>query len=141
MFYWEFLKIFKNICFPEHLRKAVSEWWWELLAMQRFNFSFSYMKSRYNPSRNLWFLKMFLQSILTFYFFSYRSIHWRSSVKKGVLKTFAIFTRKHLCCSLFLKRYSNTGVFLWMFFLWRTSANALLPLPQKFSPRKFYCSV
>ena len=46
--------------------------------------------------------------------------------KTGVLKNFAIFTRKHLCWSLFLiklqdwrlvlllKRDSNTGVFLWI---------------------------
>ena len=54
-----------------------------------------------------------------------RSIHWGCSVKKGVLKTFANFTGKHLCWSFFLielqfsrpvtlwKRDSNTGAFLW----------------------------
>ena len=46
--------------------------------------------------------------------------------EKGVLKNFAIFTGKHLCCSFFLimlqgwtpatllKRDSNNGVFLWI---------------------------
>ena len=52
----------------------------------------------------------------------YRSSHQRCSVEKAVLKNFAIFTGKHLCCSLcliklqafrtavLLKRDSNTGV-------------------------------
>ena len=55
-----------------------------------------------------------------------RSSHQRCSIKKDVLKTFVIFTRKHLCCSPFLiksedwrpkkliKRDSNTGAFLWI---------------------------
>ena len=54
----------------------------------------------------------------------FRSSHRRCSVKKGVLKTFANFTGKHLCWNLFLitlqvfrpatllKRYSYTDVFL-----------------------------
>ena len=54
----------------------------------------------------------------------FRSSHWSCSVKKGVLKKFADFTRKHLCWNLFsmklrafspatiLKRDFNTGVFL-----------------------------
>ena len=33
-------------------------------------------------------------------------------LKKGVLKNFTNFTRKHLCWSLFIKRDSNTGIFL-----------------------------
>ena len=55
-----------------------------------------------------------------------RTSHRKCSVKKGVLKTFAIFTGKHLCWSLFLiklqpwrpatllKRDSNTDVFVWI---------------------------
>ena len=55
-----------------------------------------------------------------------KSSHRRCSIKKAVLKNFAIFTEKHLCWSLFLiklqarspatlfKRDSNTGVFLWI---------------------------
>ena len=45
----------------------------------------------------------------------YWSSHQTCSVKNGVLKNFANFTRKHLCWSLFLilKRDSNTSVFLW----------------------------
>ena len=58
----------------------------------------------------------------------YRSSHKRCSIKKGVLKNFAILTGKHLCWSLFLiklqawrsatllKRDSSTGIFLWI--LW-----------------------
>ena len=33
-----------------------------------------------------------------------KSSHWSFSMKKGVPKNFAIFTRKHLCLSLFLKK-------------------------------------
>ena len=39
----------------------------------------------------------------------------RCSIKKGVLRNFAIFGAKHLCWSLFfIKKGSNTGVFLWI---------------------------
>ena len=50
-----------------------------------------------------------------------RSSYQRFSIKKAIFKTFAIFTGKHLCWSLFLKTLqsgkhpksaSNTGVFL-----------------------------
>ena len=56
----------------------------------------------------------------------YRISHWRCSMKRAVLKNFAIFRGKHLCTSLFLKklqawrpatllkRDSNTGAFLWI---------------------------
>ena len=36
-----------------------------------------------------------------------RSTHWRCSVKKGVFRNFAKFTRKHLCWSLFLNKVSG----------------------------------
>ena len=47
-----------------------------------------------------------------------KSSHRRYSVKKDVLKNFANFIGKHLCCNLFLiklllKRDSNINVFLW----------------------------
>ena len=54
-----------------------------------------------------------------------RSSHQRCSVKKVVLKNFAVFTGKHLCSSLFLMKMqawrpamslkwdTNTCVFLW----------------------------
>ena len=65
-----------------------------------------------------------LMYVLIFYFWLYRSSLQRCSVKKGVLKKFAIFPGKHLCWSAFLrelhvrrpatllKRDPNTGVFL-----------------------------
>ena len=40
-------------------------------------------------------VKMFKES-------GFRRSHWRCSIKKAVLKNFAIFTGKHLCWSLFL---------------------------------------
>ena len=57
---------------------------------------------------------------------NYRSSHPEVFCKTGVLRNYAIFTRKHLCLSLFFnkvadwnlqfykKRDSNTGVFLWI---------------------------
>ena len=41
-------------------------------------------------------------TILTF-----RSIHWRCSVKKNVLRNFAKFTGKHLCQSLFFNNFAG----------------------------------
>ena len=38
----------------------------------------------------------------------------RCSIKKAVLKNFAIFTGKHLCRLIKLKRHFNKGVFLWI---------------------------
>ena len=78
-----------------------------------------------------------------------RSSLRRCSVRKGVLKNFAIFAGEHLCLSLFLinkvaglkanllkrrlatllKRNSNTDIFLWILrnfqehLIWKTSAN------------------
>ena len=40
-----------------------------------------------------------------------KSSHQRCSVKKGVLKNFANFTGKHLCWSLFLKKFIPSQVF------------------------------
>ena len=34
----------------------------------------------------------------------FRSSHWRCSIKKGVHTNFAVFTGRHLCWSLFLKK-------------------------------------
>ena len=42
-----------------------------------------------------------------------RSSQRRCSLRKGVQRNFAKFTRKHLCQSL-IKRDSGTGVFLWI---------------------------
>ena len=52
----------------------------------------------------------------------YRSSHQKCSIKKGVLRNFTKFTRKHLYQSLFInkvqinwKRNSDTVFFLWIF--------------------------
>ena len=57
-----------------------------------------------------------------------KSSHLSCSIKEAVLKNFSIFTGKHLCWSFFfnfIKRDSNTGVFMLQNFLehqfWRTS--------------------
>ena len=75
--------------------------------------------------------------------------------KIGALKIFAIYTRKHLCWSLFLiklhawrlatllKRDSKTGVFLWILqnfkehIFWRTFANSCSFFILKISFRDF----
>ena len=36
-----------------------------------------------------------------------RSSHWRSSVEKGILKTFANFTGKHLCWNVLIHSVKN----------------------------------
>ena len=55
------------------------------------------------------FFKIYIANIR----FEFRSSHQRCSIKKAVLRYFAVFTGKHLCWSLFLiKRDSNTGVFM-----------------------------
>ena len=41
-----------------------------------------------------------------------RNSHSQMFFKIGALKNFATFTGRHLCWSLFIKRDSNTGVFL-----------------------------
>ena len=68
-----------------------------------------------------------LFSIILIIFISFRSSHWRCSVRKSVLKNFAKFTGKHLCQShffnkvvgwglqLYLKRYSGAGAFTYQF--------------------------
>ena len=65
----------------------------------------------------------FCSSVQVNFFLQYRSSYRRCSIKKAVLKNFAIFTGKHLCWGLFLiklqvsrpatllKRDSNTGKF------------------------------
>ena len=42
--------------------------------------------------------------ILRNYSTIFRSRHWRSSIKKAILKHFVIFTRKHLCRGLFFNK-------------------------------------
>ena len=40
----------------------------------------------------------------------FRSNHWRSSVKKGVLKNFAKFTGKYLCQSLSFNKVAGLSL-------------------------------
>ena len=42
--------------------------------------------------------------------FSFRSCRSQMFFKKGVLKNFANFTGKHLCCSLFLIKFQASGL-------------------------------
>ena len=46
---------------------------------------------------------------------SFRSSHWRCSVRKGVLGNFAKFTGKHLWQSLFFNKVAGWGDCLWSF--------------------------
>ena len=75
---------------------------------------------------NLYWEMIFFIVIFSKFYKKFRSSHQRCSIKKFVLKKFAIFTGKHRCWSLFsiqlqdwrpttlLKRGSNPGVFLWI---------------------------
>ena len=69
---------------------------------------------------HMWFSLKFCDNTRLFCDFRYLKINCRTIVfyKKGILKIFAKFTRKHLCWTLFLTcdyRDSSTGVFLCIF--------------------------
>ena len=78
---------------------------------------------------------------------NYKSSHQRCSVKK-VFRNFAKFVGKHLCQSLFLKRDSGTGVFLWILrifsdhiFLQNTPGQLLLNIIELLKiARQFACN-
>ena len=66
--------------------------------------------------------------------FLLRIIHLRCSITKGVLKTFAKFTGKHLCQSLFFNKVASLKLFLFLSCLGITLHLKLLwlYLPQKY---------
>ena len=98
-----------------------------------------YVKRKRDQRRHIWYFKPFQSNDLSWFAYFINHLRRSSSLqifsKIGVLKNFAIFTRKHLFCSLFLiklqpfrpatlfKKDFNTSVFLWIlrFFL-RTAA-------------------
>ena len=53
---------------------------------------------------------------------NYRSSHWKRSLRKGVLRSSAKFTGKHLTQRTFLKSYSSAEVFSYEF--WKISKNS-----------------
>ena len=59
--------------------------------------------------------KSSLQCYRLYNFPSFRSSHWRCSVRKGVLRNFAKFTGKHLWQSLFFNKVAGWGDCLWSF--------------------------
>ena len=59
--------------------------------------------------------KISLQSYQLYNFPSFRSSHWRCSVRKGVLRNFAKFTGKHLWQSLFFNKVAGWGDCFWSF--------------------------
>ena len=57
---------------------------------------------------DLWTLSIIWRSHIYIWIYTgCRSSHQRCSIKKTVLKNFAIFTRKHLCWSLFLNNVAG----------------------------------
>ena len=86
-----------------------------------------WIKKQYNFSKKKLFIfkKYYLHNIFVFNDL-YRSSRSQMFFEIGVLKNFAIFTTKHLCCILFLiklqaswpatfvKSNSSTSVFLWI---------------------------
>ena len=65
--------------------------------------------SFYKRSAKLQVFTLLANQFFFFFFFfkmatKIRSSHHRCSIKKGVIKNFAIFTRKHLCSSFFLTK-------------------------------------
>ena len=75
-------------------------------------------KTKKHFLRNLWekldWEIIFFTVIFSKFCEIFRSSHSRCSIKKAVLKNFAIFTGKHLCRLIKLKRHFNKGVFLWI---------------------------
>ena len=59
--------------------------------------------------------KIYLQCCLLYNFPSFRSSHWRFSVRKGVLRNFAKCTGKHVRQSLFLNKFAGRGDCFWSF--------------------------
>ena len=82
------------------------------------------MGSEYVSDYRLWKCLCFFCYFLQFESIKFRSSRWQMSFEVEISKYFAIFTRKHLCWSVFviklpdckpenlLKRDSNTRVFL-----------------------------
>ena len=59
--------------------------------------------------------KNYLQCYRLYNFPSFRSTHWRCSVRKDVLRNFAKFTGKHQCQSLFFNKAAGWGNCFWSF--------------------------
>ena len=60
--------------------------------------------------------EIILLALITFRFVSFRNStprrsHWKCSMKKAVVKNFAMFTGKHLCWSLFFHKETPAQVF------------------------------
>ena len=107
----------------KYFAKIVNEKIYSTIFAKRFILDVS-LGSEYVSDYRLWVRLCFF-----YYFFHFESIKFRGrrsqmSFKIEVFKNFAIFTGKHLGCSLFviklpayepanlLKRYSNTSIFL-----------------------------
>ena len=59
-----------------------------------------------------WFLNVHIAGLTSGV---YRSTHWRSSLRKDVLRNFAKFTGKHLCKSLFYNKVAGLRTDAWNF--------------------------
>ena len=59
--------------------------------------------------------KSSLQCYRLYNFPSFRSSHWRCSVRKGVLRNFTKFTGKHMWQSLFFNKVGGWGNCFWSF--------------------------
>ena len=87
----------------------------------------------YPISSNL-YKRISLQRYRLYNFSSFRSPHWRSSVRKGVFKNVAKFTWKHLWQSLFCNKVEVSAsdlsrVFSWRFCLFHFNRNEKREIP------------
>ena len=131
MFYGEFRKISKNTFFTEHLWTTAGEFVTETLIFRssrsemffRVNVLKNFAKLEPLPNNKPSFAEHLRWLLLNFcgskYFFvaehgiycwqsrQFRSSHQRCSVRKGVLRNFAILTGKHKCQSLFFSKVAG----------------------------------
>ena len=79
-----------------------------LASLCNFNYLQSFVKAKFTV------VKYNSKMSITFHQIKFwKGIMNRSSIKKGILKSFLIFTEKYLCCSLFLNK--NAGLQSWNF--------------------------
>ena len=105
--------IFKRFCcFDEVFLMALTST--EQLFIEKPLCSVSCIMVTYPISSNLC-KKSYLQCYWFYNFSSFRSSHWRCSLRKHSLRNFAKFTGKHLWQSLFFSKVAGWSDCLWSF--------------------------
>ena len=91
---------------------------------------------RFLHNDHLPYFQQNFSAILSAFFPSFRSSHWRCSVRKGVLRNFAKFTRKRLWQSLFFNKDAGWGNCFWSFLCLLLKISCLFHFNRKMKYRK-----